>query len=312
MRMRRDVDEGIRKLAAEQFGHVRLDQVLELGGDLQLVRRRERVGMLRRTWPNVTSIAGLPRSWTSELWAAHLQLGPASIVSHQSAAQLSDVEGVERDLVTLSLPAHTGYRFPGVRIHHIYDHEPQDVTMVAGLPVTVLPRTIVDLAAVSLKPRIRYVLQGAVGMRRCTLEEVGAVLARVRRSGKPGVRLLHELLDEMAGEPVDGTRLEQLLDSVLSSMPGAAPVPQVLLGDSSTRVGIVDRVFLAEKLVVEADGRRWHVRQQRMKEDRRRDAEAAALGFQTLRFMWEQLSAEPGWCRETLRATLEHRRQPNP
>ena len=45
-------------------------------------------------------------------------------------------------------------------------------------------------------------------------------------------------------------------------------------------------------LVIEADGRAWHTRVEDFERDRRRDAEAAAAGYLTLRFTHHQLTHE--------------------
>src|SRR3546814_9697878 len=54
----------------------------------------------------------------------------------------------------------------------------------------------------------------------------------------------------------------------------------------------VDGLVESWRLVVEADGRAWHERVRDFERDRRRDAEVAAAGLQTLRFTWHQITAE--------------------
>src|SRR3546814_17689876 len=55
----------------------------------------------------------------------------------------------------------------------------------------------------------------------------------------------------------------------------------------------VDGLVESWRLVVEADGRAWHERVRDFERDRRRDAEVAAAGLQTLPFTWHQITAEP-------------------
>ncbi len=304
----RAVDDAMRKLMQRQHGHLGLDQAHELGASTRLIRRRETTGVFQRTWPRVTSLVGTPESWIGSLWAAHLQLGPLSVVSHESAAELRKIDGVVPGCIALITRSTGGQRMPGVHVHRVVDLAEHDVVRLEGLPVTTPARTMVDLAATASPARLRYVLQGAVGARLCSLTEVGAVLARVRRRGKPGVSALDALLDDLAGDPIGATRLEEMLDAALAAIPGPRPQAQRLIAADLRRVGTVDRIYPDEKLIVEADGRRWHMRQQRMAEDRRRDAEAAAMGYLTIRFMWEQLDSEPAWCRGVVREALAHRR----
>ena len=71
--------------------------------------------------------------------------------------------------------------------------------------------------------------------------------------------------------------------------------------------GIVDAAYLDEKLILEADGRTWHNRQQAFRKDRLRDNEAARAGWQTLRFPWEEVVGDPEDVAATVADVLAHR-----
>jgi very-short-patch-repair endonuclease len=53
----------------------------------------------------------------------------------------------------------------------------------------------------------------------------------------------------------------------------------------------VDGCDPAAKLIVETDGRRWHTRIAQLKLDHDRDREAARAGYETLRFLHEDVVA---------------------
>jgi very-short-patch-repair endonuclease len=57
--------------------------------------------------------------------------------------------------------------------------------------------------------------------------------------------------------------------------------------------GVVDGGYPDARLVIEADGRRWHSRVRDMRSDYARVAEAARVGWQTLRFLYEQIIGNP-------------------
>ena len=70
-------------------------------------------------------------------------------------------------------------------------------------------RTSVDLAAFLSPARLRRFVESAVVEKRCTLAEVGSIHARVRRSGKRGVRSLERVLDAIGpGDAISRTELE--------------------------------------------------------------------------------------------------------
>jgi very-short-patch-repair endonuclease len=60
-------------------------------------------------------------------------------------------------------------------------------------------------------------------------------------------------------------------------------------------------------LVVEADSRRWHARQQDFNADRARDNALAATGIQVLRFTYDMLRNDPDGCVRTIVEVGTHR-----
>jgi very-short-patch-repair endonuclease len=66
---------------------------------------------------------------------------------------------------------------------------------------------------------------------------------------------------------------------------------------------ITDAYIPAWRLIVEADGRRWHQRKADMERDRIRDNAAVANGYAVLRFTWRMLTADWDQCLRDLRQT---------
>jgi very-short-patch-repair endonuclease len=57
------------------------------------------------------------------------------------------------------------------------------------------------------------------------------------------------------------------------------------------------------------DGAAWHGSKRQREKDIRRDALVATVGWQTLRFGYTRLTAEPALCRRDVRAAYEVRRR---
>ena len=90
---------------------------------------------------------------------------------------------------------------------------------------------------------------------------MGEALLRVGTVGRPGASSLVRVLDERGpGRDVARTALEAKLDEVLSLAGLAHGSAEHPLPGAGRRHGLVDRAFPEAKLVVEADGRRWHAR----------------------------------------------------
>lgn len=74
--------------------------------------------------------------------------------------------------------------------------------------------------------------------------------------------------------------------------------------------GTVDAAYPDARLIVEADGRRWHTRIRDLLRDHDRDAEAARAGWQTLRFLYERITESPDEVAATVADVLRVRLAP--
>jgi very-short-patch-repair endonuclease len=89
------------------------------------------------------------------------------------------------------------------------------------------------------------------------------------------------------------SELERALFTALARAGLPAPVRQMPLPGRGAVEGLVDGGYPDARLVIEADGRRWHTRVRDMRRDYARVAEAARAGWQTLRFLYEQIIGDP-------------------
>jgi very-short-patch-repair endonuclease len=71
-------------------------------------------------------------------------------------------------------------------------------------------------------------------------------------------------------------------------------------------VGRVDFLFVAERLVVEADGYAFHADRRAYREDRRRGNALQSAGYRVLRFTWEDVVNAPDRVVATVRRALAH------
>jgi len=104
--------------------------------------------------------------------------------------------------------------------------------------------------------------------------------------------------------------LEARLSEVLTLGGLTGGLAQHPLPGTGRLSGLVDRAFPEAKLILEADGRRWHARVAAMPNDRQRDLEAARVGWQTIRLMYEQLTSDAEDVAAALAATYLGRLDP--
>jgi hypothetical protein len=113
-----------------------------VGGGWVVVRRG--VYAERSRWEALDPYAGPP---LARAWAAHLTIGVDHVMSHDSAAHAWGLPVVlaRSDLVHITRPGVWGSRTEHGVKHHLALHPPE-LRSVAGLPVTGLARTAMDLA----------------------------------------------------------------------------------------------------------------------------------------------------------------------
>ncbi len=200
-----------------------------------------------------------------------------------------------------------------LRIHRTGHLPGIDLTVVNGLTVTTVPRTLCDLAALLWPSRLQNLVERAVTSGLCTLGEVDACRSAYVRRGRVGSARLNETLDLLVGRPIaTRTPIERLLRSILGShhIEGFAEQYQPPWYDGMR--GVVDVAVPDARLVIEADSRRWHSTTQAMTEDRRRDRLAQRHGWVVLRFTWQELQHRPGAVGEEIAMMIDARRHAEP
>jgi hypothetical protein len=160
----------------------------------------------------------------------------------------------------------------------------------APLQISPPDTTVLACAAELPLDQAVAVVDSALRMRRCTRDGLLQALERRR-----GVGDLHHLRHVLRWcDARSGSVLESLLRVLLADAGLPTPRTQHALCDPLT--GVVRRVDLAwpaQRLVVEADGRRWHDPLDVRDLDRRRDNGWAVLGWRVLRFSWSDVVGSP-------------------
>ncbi|MEY2434383.1 MAG: hypothetical protein QOC92_4108 [Acidimicrobiaceae bacterium] len=302
-------DEVATDLARRQQGSFAGWQLDEHDVPSALRTRRLGSGVWRRALPGVYVLPSAPSTFQQRLWIGWLAVGPLATVSFESAAQVRCIPNVLRNRLTFTV-AHSGYqRIPGVTIHQLSDVLPGHVTSIDGLPVTTVPRTVVDLAAVVTSKRLLHIVEDTKHAGLASYVEIGECLASVARRGKPGVRALTRVLDTFqGGKATPNSRLERDLLEAIRRGRLPLPIAQFPFPGRQFVKGCVDFAYVDAKLVVEADGRRWHTRIQDIARDHERDGDAAEAGWLTLRLLYEHIVGDPEGTARRVRAVLKQRR----
>jgi hypothetical protein len=170
-----------------------------------------------------------------------------------------------------------------------------EAARVRAIPVTTVPRTLVDLASVLTADDLARACHEAGVRHRTTPAMVEAVLARRPRT--PGATKLRAILRGDAH--VTLSKLEQ---KFLERVRGInRPLPETNRPAGGRRV---DCRWPEHRLTVELDSYRFHHSRHAWNQDRRREREAYARGDEFRRYTWGDVFEEPRQMLAELRALL--------
>lgn len=294
-------DRSLSELAANQGGAIRRNQALDSGLTKGQIDRRVRDGRWTTLGHFGYQIIDMPGP--RNLVRAAVATLPDAVVSHDSAAALHDIPKLRREAATVLVHSRTTHVFPGVTVHRCHDLLDEHVVEVDGLPVTSVPRTIVDLSRFLTVRHLGAVLGSVVAERRASVSDLQTVVDQVARKGKPGIRKLRWILEERETGPRDGTPLERIGAKVLRD--GGLPDPQFEFPIPWSEGKRFDTAYPGSGLAIEWDSRRWHELVEAFAVDRERDRQALLHGWRVVRFTWVDVTRTPEVVVSTVRQLLE-------
>jgi very-short-patch-repair endonuclease len=282
MRPKRDtVEAKLGRLASRSHGVVTRRELLQAGVTAGEIKRRLGNGALIRIHRGVFRVGHAAPSLEARYLAAVRSCGPGALLAGRAAGHLFGIlkgSVPKPELITQGHPRTSG------GVIHRGRLEASDATTWRGIPVTTIPRTLVDLAGVLSEEALARVVHEAEVRHRITPPPVEAVLAR--RHNWPGARKLRRVLWGEA--PVTLSRLE---DRFLVRLRAAGlPRPEV---NRRLDARYVDCRWPEHRLTVELDGYRYHHSRHAWEQDRQREREARARGDEFRRYTWLDVAEEP-------------------
>jgi very-short-patch-repair endonuclease len=288
-------------LAERQYGVISRLQLRECGLRESGIDRRRRAGRLHLVHKGVYAVGHrlIPRE--GRWMAAVLASGPEALLSHWSAAHLWMIRPNSRTRIDVTVSHRSR---SSAQIHRHISLVPEDErTVEEGIPVTTVPRTILDLAATEDADVIENLLRESERLRLSDRLSLPDLIARY--PGKRGTRKVQLALDRLKEDPVGRkrSRLEERFAPFLRWR--RLPLPRfndwIVLGDNRY---CVDCHWPDLRQIVELDGWDGHSTRTAFREDRARDRRLAAAGYTVTRVTWNQLEDEPGAVAADLRTLL--------
>lgn len=271
------------RIASRQHGVVSRAQVLALGVTPSFVARLVNSGLLHPVHLGVYAVGHSALTERGRWMAAVIATGEGAVLSHLSAALLWGIIDRRGWLIHV-LAAGGGSRArPGLAIHRTRHLPPEHRMEIDGIPVTSLHRTLLDLASMLPRKRLRYAVEAAD---RFGLLDVAALVALCEASaGRKGAGVLRRLALEQRGA---GTRTKSPPESTFLRICRDHGLPEPLV-NSMLHGYEVDFYWPQARVVVEIDTYTYHRSWAQRQRDLERDADLKVRGEEVLRFTRERI-----------------------
>lgn len=298
MRRKRRSHHGLAGLAREQHGVVSFAQLAELGYTEEAVRRATETGRLHPIHRGVYAVGHIGISRLGQCLSAVLSCGEGALLSHRSAAWLWGLTKrfnlpVE---VTAISPRQTRET---IRVHSAAALTAADLASTEDIPVTAVPRTLLDFATVDP----HYLGQALDNARRLGLLDLIAIDELISRSkGFRGVARLRTALEIHRPAAFTRSGLERRFLALVQR--AGLPQPSMNLHVEGHEL---DAYWPAERFAVELDTYDFHGTPTAFEIDRVRQETLKLAGIEMVRITGTRMDREPNAVAKRLRLLLAQR-----
>jgi hypothetical protein len=233
---------------------------------------------LVREWYGAYRVAGAPSSWKGELLGACWAGGTRALGARRSAAAVRNWPGGEQHLQEVLCP-----RWRRARHETLYVHESKliddiDMTIVDGIPVTSVERTLLDLGAVCSPLVVERAMEAALREEQTTFDALHETLERLGRQGRNGAGVLRAILDEYGADLrlTDSVR-ERMMLQIFRRHGLPKPVPQFVIRHNGRFIARVDAALPQWRISFEYQSYQWHLGKRAIEDDNRRRRKLQAV-----------------------------------
>jgi very-short-patch-repair endonuclease len=291
-------DARVAELASRQHGVVEHQQLLALGISPGAIEYRLRTGRLHRLYRGVYAVGHAAVTVAGRWMAAVLACGPTAALCDWSAAAHWGHLQTTRAVIDVVVVGHRrGHR--GIRLRCVRQLDPRDIAIRDGIPITTVPRTLLDLAAVANQRQLRRAVNEAV--RTGWLHQTAIEDILQRHKGRPGIKALRAATAALN----PGTRRTRSdLEDAFLTLCRKCRLPKP---DCNVEIeGFeVDIHFPGTRLIVELDSYEYHRTPAEFDADRRKDAALKRSGYEVLRVSDAWFDSDPAGVAQTVRQLLE-------
>lgn len=288
-------------LAERQHGVATYRQMRQLGLSNGHIHRASKASRLRRVHRGVYAVGHKRLSGHGRCLAAVLACGEGAVLSHRSAAWLWGFIPNCPSEPEVTAPGR-GHRRRRIRVHRVAAVADQDCGDRHGIPVTTVPRTLIDLAEVASLRELSRAVDRAKRLGRLDLHALDRVL--VRRNRTVGAKRLRRALALYRKPVFDRARSELLFLDALEKE--GVSLPKL---NTWVEKWEIDAYWEAERFAVEVDGWETHGSREAFENDRLRLEEMKLAGIDCIPVSARRIEKEPEQVARRIRILLDRRRR---
>jgi hypothetical protein len=257
------------RLAATQHGRVAWRQLVDARVDRHQIQRWLQDGRLRAIHRGVYAVGHIAASVQARYMAAVLAGGAGAVLSHRAAGYLLKLLRLAwPPAPEITVPTTAHRRRPGIVIHRVRALHPRDICVVDGIPMTTVPRVLLDLAPSLDGADLTRACHEAWVHHRVTPKHIEACIAR--NPGKPGAAKLRRAF----GADVTLSKLEDLFLKLVRAHDLPAPRTNIdVRGDK------VDCQWEEHGLTVELHSYRFHASRHAFESDLARRRRSSHIAY---------------------------------
>lgn len=282
-----------RELAETQLGLIGRRQLIRCGVSRHRIDDLVKRGHLVAFRHTVFKLSGAPTTWHTNVMGACIQAMPGAAASSATAAVLLGLGGIRPGPIEIATTRSIKAK-GDITFHRVSRLPPEQTTLVGPIPVTIVERTILDLAGRGRRWEVDASIDSALREKMTTLEAMRDFLAEEARSGTAGVQLMRERL--LRRDPTDGLPRSPLERDVLEFISEAGlpkPLVNVPIRGDDGFFALVDFFYPEAKVVIEVQSYAHHSSMTAFNKDAERLSELTARGYRAIEVTLEQIRDRP-------------------